>query len=150
MTTASVRHRRQLTVAAVSGFLFLLTAGLVFHGRGDDATFSPDATFALPPCTARTAGIPRRLHQMWKNTTIPAKWLASQRACRRFNADYEYYLWTDEHMERFIAAHYPWFLATYHSYPYPIQKVGTPPPAPAQSPRRLQRRKQIANRCVIT
>ncbi|KAI0224280.1 Inositol phosphoceramide mannosyltransferase 3 [Lamellibrachia satsuma] len=67
--------------------------------------------------------IPRRLHQMWKNRTIPNRWRESQHACRIKNDNYEYFLWTDAEMERFITQHYAWFLPTYHSYPYPIQRV---------------------------
>ena len=70
--------------------------------------------------------IPRRLHQMWKNNTIPPRWRQSQHACRTKNDNYEYFLWTDAEMERFITVHYAWFLPTYHSYPYPIQVRHSP------------------------
>lgn len=35
----------------------------------------------------------------------------------------EYKLWSDNSSREFIADHYPWFLPTFDSYPYPIQRA---------------------------
>lgn len=35
----------------------------------------------------------------------------------------EYMLWTDASSREFIAEQYPWFLDTFDSYPYPIQRA---------------------------
>ncbi|KAF8914002.1 nucleotide-diphospho-sugar transferase [Gymnopilus junonius] len=37
--------------------------------------------------------------------------------------DYEYMLWTDAGSREFIAEHYSWFLDTFDSYTYPIQRA---------------------------
>ena len=67
--------------------------------------------------------IPRILHQTWKDSEVPevfSEYVASWRSC---HPDWEYRLWTDELNREFIAAHYPWFLATYDRYPKPIQRA---------------------------
>ena len=43
--------------------------------------------------------------------------------CPQLNPDYEYKLWTDGEIEAFLKKEYPWFMETYNSYPYPIQRV---------------------------
>ncbi|GAO48658.1 hypothetical protein SAICODRAFT_59077 [Saitoella complicata NRRL Y-17804] len=72
---------------------------------------------------ARPQHIPKIIHQTWKNETIPDKWREPQRTCLELHEDYSYMLWTDEKSRDFIAAEYPWFLDTFDSYPYPIQRA---------------------------
>ncbi len=43
--------------------------------------------------------------------------------CKKLNPGYKYSLWSDSDLEAFIAKEYPWFLETYQTYPYPIQRV---------------------------
>ncbi|TVY85199.1 Mannosyl phosphorylinositol ceramide synthase CSH1 [Lachnellula suecica] len=67
--------------------------------------------------------IPKILHQTYINSSIPAKWKPGQQSCIDLHEDYEYKLWTDASSREFIAAEYPWFLATFDSYPFPIQRA---------------------------
>jgi len=71
----------------------------------------------------RTQLIPKIIHQTYINSSIPAQWKAGQQSCLDLHADYEYKLWTDEKSREFISAEYPWFLATFDSYPFPIQRA---------------------------
>lgn len=66
---------------------------------------------------------PRHIHQTWKDANIPEKWRELNEGCRRMNPGYKFTVWTDSDLETFIADKYPWFLKTYSSYPYPIQRV---------------------------
>ena len=67
--------------------------------------------------------IPKIIHQTWINTTVPERWSTSQKSCLYYHPSYEYWLWTDSIARNFIKVHYPWFLNTFDSYPYPIQRV---------------------------
>ncbi|KAH7323990.1 nucleotide-diphospho-sugar transferase [Rhexocercosporidium sp. MPI-PUGE-AT-0058] len=67
--------------------------------------------------------IPRIIHRTYKSTDIPLRWLSSQNSCKEQNPTYTHMLWTDESARQFIAEHFPWFIPTYDSYPYPIERV---------------------------
>lgn len=67
--------------------------------------------------------IPKIIHQTYKDKNVPEKWRAGQQACIDLHPDYEYILWTDESARNFIAKEYSWFLPTWDSYPYPIERA---------------------------
>ena len=90
--------------------------------------------------------IPRIIHQTYVNDSIPSQWVPSQRTCIDLHPDYEYkvscphtplsiprtercaderdqQLWTDTLSREFIQTKYHWFLETFDSYPYPIQRA---------------------------
>lgn len=71
----------------------------------------------------RTPVIPKIIHQTYKNESIPVIWQGSQQECKELHPDYEYILWTDEKSRDFIAEQYPWFLKTWDSYRYPIERA---------------------------
>ena len=73
--------------------------------------------------SALGATFPKHIHQTWKDHNIPEKWKKSSEACKRLNPDYKYTLWTDQDLDNFIAKEYSWFIETFRSYPYPIQRV---------------------------
>ena len=72
---------------------------------------------------AKSTPFPRIVHQTWKSYSVPAKWLRYRTECRRLNPDYNFTLWNDADLEKFIASKYPWFLSTYKGYPYHIERV---------------------------
>ena len=68
--------------------------------------------------------IPKIIHQTYKTfDTIPNKWLYTQQLVRTHNADFEYMFWTDVTLREFLFTNYPYFLSTYDSYPYAIQRI---------------------------
>lgn len=68
--------------------------------------------------------IPRIIHQTYINNQIPEKWLPAYRSCQQVHNDtWTHVLWTDDTARDFIEESYPWFLPTYDSYPYAIQRV---------------------------
>lgn len=67
--------------------------------------------------------IPKIIHQTYKTEEVPEKWKEMQKSVMDNHPDYKYILWTDEMAEDFIAKEYPWFLPTYQSYPFPIQRA---------------------------
>lgn len=75
------------------------------------------------PATGVDSVVPKLLHQTWKDKNVPTKWRKAQQSCIDHHKDYTYKLWTDEEGEALIRNEYPWFLRTYLSYPYDIQRV---------------------------
>jgi len=70
--------------------------------------------------------VPKLIHQTWVDTNVPEKWRAAQKSCmdaHPASKNYTYKLWTDEEGLDLIREEYPWFLPTYTSYPYSIQRV---------------------------
>ena len=67
--------------------------------------------------------IPRILHHTWRDQRVPEKWRSTYQACVDQHSGWQHILWTHSAMEKFLEREYPWFLPTYHSYPYTIQKV---------------------------
>ncbi|WFD19266.1 hypothetical protein MCAP1_001489 [Malassezia caprae] len=67
--------------------------------------------------------VPRIIHQTWKTEELPPRWKEVREACRAMMSDYQYMLWTDASSREFIAREYPWFLETFDSYPYNIQRA---------------------------
>ncbi|CUM67761.1 uncharacterized protein PRCAT00005466001 [Priceomyces carsonii] len=67
--------------------------------------------------------IPKIIHQTYKTDEIPEMWKPGQQACLDLHPDYQYILWTDQMSRDFISEEYPWFLPTWDSYIYPIQRA---------------------------
>ncbi|EEB08783.1 mannosyltransferase complex subunit [Schizosaccharomyces japonicus yFS275] len=70
--------------------------------------------------------IPRIIHQLWKDDEIPENWQVTASSCRSVHLEengWQVILWTDEKVERFLEDNYAWFLPTYRSYTYTIQRV---------------------------
>ena len=67
--------------------------------------------------------IPKIIHQTYKTSTIPDKWLKTHQSVMDLHPNYEYILWTDQMARDFIEEHYDWFLPTFDSYPYNIMRA---------------------------
>ena len=69
--------------------------------------------------------IPRIIHQTWKTCDIPARWNRTVQSVRRLNANqFEYRLWTDEDMHKFVRHEEPYlYQNTFLKYLFNIQRV---------------------------
>ena len=67
--------------------------------------------------------IPRIIHRTYKSLTIPPQWWRAYSTCVDKNPGYTQYFWTDDTAREFIKTQFPWFLHTYDSYPFAIQRV---------------------------
>ncbi|KAF2238669.1 glycosyltransferase family 32 protein [Viridothelium virens] len=67
--------------------------------------------------------IPKIIHQTYANDSIPEVWKGAQKSCKELHKDFEYKFWTDKKARDFIYTEYPWFLDTFDSYPYNIQRA---------------------------
>ncbi|PWN86755.1 hypothetical protein FA10DRAFT_222873, partial [Acaromyces ingoldii] len=54
---------------------------------------------------------------------LPPQWQAMRDECAQMHPDYQYMLWTDAESRNFLVEHYPWFVAVFDAYPYPIQRA---------------------------
>ena len=140
-------HRLQILAGALFVFGFICTF-VVIHGYWSiDSAFGshqldPEDVLAktsqqsntylwdtIPEDASTNAScpaerIPRIIHQTYKITTIPKPWLEAYTSIRTIHhhQNWTFVLWTDDNATDFIATNYPWFLPTYLSYPYPIQR----------------------------
>lgn len=73
--------------------------------------------------TYTDSGIPKIIHQTWKDNDIPDKWKKSQSEWIRLHPDWLYILWTDEDIRNHISRYHPEFLELHDSYEYPIQRA---------------------------
>lgn len=111
---------------ALFGLLLYSIRDLFFLLRHNKEMFSAHVNVTLqdqPKHVHSSRQIPRILHQTCKNETIPEMWAESQQSCLKAYSDFEYKLWTDERAREFLSSEYPWFLETWDTYPFPIQRA---------------------------
>ena len=94
---------------------------LVIDDTSRDALTSQEVNPPTPD--PRPDQIPKIIHQTYKTEDIPDHWKEGQENCMKLHPDWQYILWTDEMALNFIKDEYPWFLETYQSYKYNIERV---------------------------
>ncbi|KAI8610474.1 hypothetical protein BC830DRAFT_1172680 [Chytriomyces sp. MP71] len=67
--------------------------------------------------------IPKIIHRMYKNDSIPDKWKGCQQSCIDQHPGWQHNLWTDDSMLQFMRAFYPADVDNYLRYPYDIQRA---------------------------
>ncbi|KAM0215317.1 hypothetical protein ACHAPA_004035 [Fusarium lateritium] len=80
-----------------------------------------DTSFA--PTLPEQQTIPRIFHQTSANETVPEAWKDLVKSCRDAYSDFEYKHWTDEKARDFISEEYPWFVDTWDTFPFNIQRA---------------------------
>ena len=63
------------------------------------------------------------IFQTWKTNDIPNKWKDAQQSVINKNPNYKYKLYTDKENRNIIKKYFPFFLETYDSFEYHIQRV---------------------------
>ena len=69
--------------------------------------------------------IPKIIHQTWKDNNIHHQKNGKKHSShgKQYHPDWKYMYWTDADNLILIKEYYPWFLDTYNSYPYNIQRA---------------------------
>jgi mannosyltransferase OCH1-like enzyme len=67
--------------------------------------------------------IPRIIHQTWKSAEVPGRFQAAARSWRDRHPGWEYVLWTDADIDRFVRDHFPQLVTLFQRYPDQIQRV---------------------------
>lgn len=68
-------------------------------------------------------GIPRIIHQTWKDQNIPQRFKSYVRSWQKNHPSWEYHLWDDTANRHFIQTQYSWFLPIYDNYSLNIQRA---------------------------
>jgi hypothetical protein len=68
-------------------------------------------------------GVPKVIHQSWKNEIVPERFLQWQKRWKDFHPQWEYHLWTDDDNRELVKKHYPFFLATYDSFSMGVMRA---------------------------
>ncbi|KAJ9157275.1 Glycosyltransferase, DXD sugar-binding motif protein [Pleurostoma richardsiae] len=116
-------------VYAVASVWTLLSL-LVVDGSADcialDELADTQTPFSSTNASLHKELIPQIIHQTYINESIPAQWQLARHSCLELHTPedgWEYKLWTDKLSREFVAAEYPWFLAAFDGYRYPIQRA---------------------------
>lgn len=67
--------------------------------------------------------IPKIIHQTWKNTEIPSKFIKWIKTWLKNHPDWEYWLWTDDSARMLIQDKYPHILDTFNGYNEGIRRA---------------------------
>ncbi|XP_074644372.1 uncharacterized protein LOC141901166 [Tubulanus polymorphus] len=73
--------------------------------------------------SSKCPSLPKRIHQTWKNELIPVAMKDAIASWNEIHPDYEYWFWTDELAEEFIAKRFPNYISMYRSYKLPIMRA---------------------------
>ncbi len=95
----------------------------LFRNRYQPNIDIPFAAFAKSGPVDQPTGIPKIIHQTWKEANLPANMAATRRTWLACHPDWTHYLWTDEDNREFLRRYYPWFLSIYDAYPEPIMRA---------------------------
>lgn len=95
-----------------------------FISLNEIPTSSQPSTPSAEPTTP-IERIPRIIHQIYKNDTVPEKWLQAHQSCleKTPSGNWTHFLWTDDKARNFLRNFYSWFLPLYDSYPYNVQRI---------------------------
>ena len=68
---------------------------------------------------------PKLVHQVWSDDDPPLQWYPTRKTCMDMyqKQGYTYKLWSFSDVEKLIATDYHWFLPTWHSYPYIVERA---------------------------
>ncbi|KAL0489084.1 inositol phosphoceramide mannosyltransferase [Acrasis kona] len=105
-------------VPIVKYFFGLIKPFIITIRNTSPIHFTPSIPVPLDSKTISKAigGVPKVIHQSWKNKEIPYLFKQWQNTWLSTHKDWEYVLWTDEDNRELVKQHYPWFLRTYDSY----------------------------------
>lgn len=67
--------------------------------------------------------IPRIVHQLWKDESIPKRWEQTSRSIKKYHQGWEYRLWTDDAMTRHVKVNHPDFYPFFAAMRHHIMRV---------------------------
>ncbi|OWF49825.1 mannosyl phosphorylinositol ceramide synthase CSH1-like [Mizuhopecten yessoensis] len=133
---SAVSRPGTLKTLAVGNFLLFLVHWIIkfeqvrLHGNFQDLDIPVEKGFvplglqeyeSLPD--SGSYRIPKIIHQTWKNTEIPSKFITWIKTWKANHPDWEYFLWTDESAHALIKDKYPFLLSTFDNYSEGIRKA---------------------------
>ena len=67
--------------------------------------------------------IPRIIHQLWKNESVPTRWRAAVASVQRYHKAWEYRLWTDALIDDYVRTKHPRFYPVFAGMNRHIMRV---------------------------
>lgn len=128
----SKRGSRLSMLASIAVFVSLLTLlHQLLYSKRSSAGSLQDVADIIEDCNTATQNriepaIPNLIHQIWKDTNLSSYSLQASRDSWNdmFGSEnYTVKLWTEADVLNLIQTSYPWFLSTYQSYHYDIQRA---------------------------
>ncbi|KAL4233745.1 hypothetical protein ACF0H5_008425 [Mactra antiquata] len=83
----------------------------------------PEVTEDFPTTFGESPRIPHIIHQTYKDTLIPHKFVRYVKTFAKYNPNWKYYFWTDESARKLIAERHPDFLSTWDNYRSGLNKA---------------------------
>ena len=80
-------------------------------------------TSGITAASKTRSGIPRIIHQTWKDTSVPNKFASWVKSWKKYSPNYQYWFWTDADARKLIEKRFPDFLPIYDMYPYVIHRA---------------------------
>ena len=69
--------------------------------------------------------VPKIIHQLWKEDTLPERYRAMALSWKRHHPDWEWRLWSDAAIDEFVARHHPELKPLFDGYRQPICRADT-------------------------
>lgn len=95
----------------------------MFNGGNSTVSLEQYYPYLFENLNYTSGGVPKIIHQTWKNNTIPKKWKKSPYMWKKIHPEYKYFLWTDELIRNHIKIFHPDFLEIHDNYEYNIQRA---------------------------
>src|SRR5687767_78764 len=70
----------------------------------------------LPPQHLLTRMIPKLIHQTWKSSQVPGKWIPFVEKVKKLNPGWSYQLWTDNDNDAFVKTNFPEFYPVFKGF----------------------------------
>lgn len=107
--------------------LFLLDHFSEDDARNDMIKLDMLAWQSQMPNQSTHSKIPRIIHQIWisprPTNEMVERFRIAANSCIEMHQNYKYYLWTNDEIFNWLTTNYAWFLPTYRSYRYDMQRI---------------------------
>lgn len=67
--------------------------------------------------------IPKVIHQIWFNTSIPRHFVTTRQLCQEINPEFQFILWNKSMVDNFVREKYPFIDDLFHSYGVWVQRA---------------------------
>src|SRR5690349_8393884 len=67
--------------------------------------------------------IPKLIHQTWKSSEVPHKWIPFVEKVKQLNPGWSYQLWTDADNDIFVKTHFPEFYPVFKGFSREIMRA---------------------------
>jgi mannosyltransferase OCH1-like enzyme len=118
------RYRIWLFLVLVAAIICFWVEWTLSSGYKMDYEVSDVTAIHIHNSSNQTDHFPPKFHQTWFGfSPMPHAWNRTIRLSIGVNHNIQYIRWSNDDVEQLLSREYPWFLETYRSYPYPVQRT---------------------------